>query len=107
MLNHKIKLINDQTGENKPYNRKSITELLDIIKTKNTESTINDQKLRLLRLQIDRVALNYKQLYRGLIETEIKSNNLNIAAEAIKERNDLVESIYNTVREEVSKQVSK
>ena len=107
MLNNKIKLINNTTEENERTNRSSITTLMEAISTNNAKCTINNPKLKVLHLQIDRIMLDYKQIYRGLISTEIKSNNLNIAAEAIKERNDLIENIYNTVKSEMAKQVSK
>lgn len=107
MLNNKIKLINNTTEENEPTNKRSITTLMEAISSNNAKCTINNPKLKVLHMQIDRIMLDYKQIYRGLITTEIKSNNLNIAAEAIKERNDLIESIYSTVKTEMAKQVSK
>ena len=107
MLNNKIKFINNTTEEIEPTNKRNITTLMEAISSNNAKCTINNPKLKVLHLQIDRIMLDYKQIYRDLISTEIKSSNLNIAAEAIKERNDLVESIYSTVKEEITIQASK
>ena len=102
-----VKLIKNETENSYIENQKSITTLLEYIKEKNTQCTINNSKLRMVHRQIDRITLDFKQIYEGLIRLEIKSSNLNIAAEAIQDRNNLVERIYSTVADEVNRQMSK
>ena len=99
--------IRNRTKDLQNVNTRNVTSLMKNILSKKSKCTLQDEKLRLLRIKLDSTIESFNATYKELVTLEIKAMNLNIAAEAIKERDDLVNRIYETVMKEVNKEICK
>ena len=85
-------------------NTQRITSIMNEIKNKNSNYKLNNAKLTILHSTMEQIIENFNTTYRELVTTEIKIMNLNIAAEAINSRDNLVDNIYDTVMREIEHQ---
>jgi hypothetical protein len=94
---------NDRRPDRKDVvNSHALTELFNKIETDPRQVQSPDNRILALRDRVNAVTQNFHLAYKEMIGQEMRIINLNIAADSIKDRDDLVEQIYNTVIKEVT-----
>ncbi|MEW6063530.1 MAG: hypothetical protein AB1571_04140 [Nanoarchaeota archaeon] len=91
----------------KEVDTRQITSLMNTILDKKSENNVDNEILKNTREKLDSIIESFNTTYKELVTIEIKTMNLNIAADAIKSRDDLVDRIYDTVIEEINHQICK
>lgn len=103
--NNKIRDINEKRIDTNNVDTRLLTQILNEIKERKAKTTLQDRNIKLLHQKLDYITFSFSASYRELVSVEIKTMNLNVAAEAIKDRDDLVNEIYKTVMNEFNQKI--
>lgn len=82
-----------------------ISLLMNSILSQKSSNTINDERITALRNKLDSIINSFNITYKELVGAEVKILNIKIAAEAINERNDLINKIHAVVMKELNQSI--
>jgi hypothetical protein len=101
-----LKLIKSTKPNIPEVNTSSITCIMNSLSASKGNVQSGDLRIIEMRAQLDSIIDSFQMTYRQLVTHEVKLLNLDIAADNIVKRNEMVDDIYQTVTGEIERQIN-
>ena len=97
-----LNLAKNKNHKPKEIDTREITSIINQVLSMKSENNLDDSRLKLLRTRLDTIIESFNTTYKEILRHEIRILNLKIAAEAIEERNDFINQIYEVAIKELT-----